>query len=100
VSVRPAGGLLKLPNGAALRTGTHKLIVTGTDGHSELYELATDAGEQHDVATTQRERAGAMRQQLLELQRKLTHLGPARYGRGSQTRSRLKDQLRALGYVE
>jgi arylsulfatase A-like enzyme len=34
----------------ALVDGTHKLIVTGDDVHFELFDLAADPGEQHDLS--------------------------------------------------
>ena len=52
---RPAG---------SLREGDWKLIESYEDGRLELYDLAADVGERHDLAATQPERARAMRAKL------------------------------------
>jgi arylsulfatase A-like enzyme len=49
---------------AALRDGAWKLILSLTDGTSELYDLATDPGETRDQATAQPERVHRLRAQL------------------------------------
>lgn len=41
-------------NNRAIRAGKHKLIATGQDGPWELYDLAKDRGEQHDIASSHR----------------------------------------------
>jgi len=40
-------------NNRAIRVGDSKLIATGTDGRWELYDMATDRCEQHDLASAQ-----------------------------------------------
>jgi arylsulfatase A-like enzyme len=47
-------------NNRALRTGDWKLIATGQTGAWELYNLARDRCEQHDVARSHPDRAGKM----------------------------------------
>ena len=54
---RPAG---------ALRSGSWKLIEWFEDQRIELYDLATDPGEAHDLAAAQPERAAAFRKQLAD----------------------------------
>ncbi|MFO1076888.1 MAG: arylsulfatase [Planctomycetota bacterium] len=52
----------------ALRVGTWKLIEgRGKDGKDELYDLATDIGEQHDIAAAHPDRVAEMRALLTKL---------------------------------
>jgi arylsulfatase A-like enzyme len=43
-----------------IRQGDWKLIHYWEDGHNELYDLATDMGEQHDLAATEVERTSQL----------------------------------------
>lgn len=52
--------------GAAIREGDFKLIEFFEDGHVELYNLATDIGEQHDLATIQPEKTKQLKEKLHE----------------------------------
>jgi arylsulfatase A-like enzyme len=52
--------------GGAMRSGPYKLLEFFEDSRVELYDLATDPGEQHDLAAAQPERAEAMRKQLAQ----------------------------------
>ena len=47
-------------NNRAIRAGDWKLIATGQDGPWELYDLATDRCEQHDVAAANPDRVRQM----------------------------------------
>jgi arylsulfatase A len=51
------------PNGTVM-AGDHKLIQWYQDMRCELYDLAADPGEHHDLAAQQPERAAALRTQL------------------------------------
>ncbi len=50
--------------GGAIRTGDYKLIEFYDDSTVELYGLASDIGEQHDLAAQMPERAAAMKAAL------------------------------------
>jgi arylsulfatase A-like enzyme len=52
--------------GGAMRSGPYKLVEFFEDSKVELYDLASDPGEQHDLAAAQPERAEAMRKQLAD----------------------------------
>ncbi len=47
-----------------IRSGDWKLIHYWEDGHNELYNLAADIGERHDLAATETNRAAALWSQL------------------------------------
>jgi arylsulfatase A-like enzyme len=49
-----------------MRSGPYKLVEFFEDSRVELYDLAADPGEQHDLAASQPERAETMRKQLAE----------------------------------
>ena len=57
--------------GGAMRSGNYKLLEFFEDSRVELYDLAADPGEQHDLASAQPERAEAMRKELAEWRRSL-----------------------------
>jgi uncharacterized sulfatase len=48
----------------AVREGRYKLIESAEDGHRELYDLATDIGEQRDLATQMATKASDLAQEL------------------------------------
>ncbi len=50
--------------GGAIREGDWKLIEFFEDNHVELYDLAHDLGEQHDLATEMPDRAAKLREKL------------------------------------
>ena len=56
------------PGGAtphsAVRLGEYRLVHFYEDGHDELYNLATDIGEAHDLLNSEGDRAKAMRTRL------------------------------------
>jgi len=49
---------------SAIREGDWRLVEFHTDGRLELYDLAADPGETHDLAAEEPERAAAMRERL------------------------------------
>lgn len=49
-------------NNRAIRAGDWKLVALGENGPWELYDLGRDRGEQHNVITTQRDRAQKLAQ--------------------------------------
>ncbi|MCF3649792.1 sulfatase [Synoicihabitans lomoniglobus] len=49
---------------SAIRSGDYKLIHFYEADRDELYDLATDPGEQHDLSRSQPERVGDLRRQL------------------------------------
>ena len=49
---------------AAVRIGAHKLITFFEDGRNELYDLAEDPGETHDLAAETPQRAAELRAAL------------------------------------
>ncbi len=84
------------PDSAAVFQGDWKYIWR-TDGVELLYDLATDPGEQHDLATKHPERLAAFNA-LLEQHRE-------RHIRTDESQpmvydETMKEQLRALGYVQ
>lgn len=50
---------------SALRKGDEKLVLTWRDGRGELFDLAHDPGEQHDLAAEQPARAAELRAELM-----------------------------------
>lgn len=50
--------------GGAIREGKWKLVERYEDGRTHLYDLATDVGERHDVASEHADRVDAMRDRL------------------------------------
>jgi len=73
-----------------------KLIVDETTGRSELYDLADDPGERHNVAAEQRERVAALRQ-LLDTWSKA--LAPKTDARPAEFSDEEHERLEALGYI-
>ncbi|MFV2067126.1 MAG: sulfatase-like hydrolase/transferase [Pirellulales bacterium] len=60
-------GLYKVPfqfPGVAVRDGDYKLIESSEDGHLELYNLADDVEEKHNLAATLRDKAEALKKAL------------------------------------
>lgn len=54
---------------AAIRDGDWKLIEFFEDGRTELYNLANDLSEQHDISKSEPDRTATMQRQLHEWQR-------------------------------
>jgi arylsulfatase len=87
----------------AILDGSFKLI-TGRDGSGALYDLATDPGEQQDLAAdlpgvAQRLAAGLVR--IREENRRLRQSRPKQAAAGdSAPDTQLLEQMKALGYVE
>ncbi len=52
--------------GGAMRSGNFKLVEFFEDSRVELYDLASDPGEEHDLASSQSERAQEMRKKLAD----------------------------------
>ena len=78
----------------ALRGTTWKLITDGTA--NELYDLPADRGEQHDLATTKPELTADLRRVLDT--RLAQH--PLRLREGGDVNPKLRETLKALGYVQ
>ena len=78
----------------ALRGTTWKLITDGAA--SELYDLPADRGEQHDLATRKPELTADLRRVLDE---KLAR-HPLRLRETGDVNPRLRETLKALGYVQ
>ena len=51
---------------SVIRIGNHKVIFYHIDGHSELYDLSNDIGEQDDLSGAQPDRTAKMTKQLLD----------------------------------
>jgi len=66
----------------------------------ELYRLAEDPGEQHDVGTTERVAGGFLRQALEELRRDLRLRSREVAPEKAEISEELRQQLEALGYVQ
>lgn len=89
----------------ALIRGDYKLILTEPEGAVELYNLRSDAGEQHDLAGEQAERVHDMRQRLAaQAQSAQTALSASGVERPAvmpyQPSAEEAEQLEALGYVD
>jgi hypothetical protein len=81
----------------ALRTATHK-YVQGSDGREELYALATDPGEAHDLSTAEPERTAEMRGRLAAWRASFT---PASVDEPSaELDAEIRRRLNDLGYIE
>ena len=52
--------------GSAIRLGRHKLIQRLEDGRVQLFDLAADPGERHDLAEQYPQRVAELREQLFE----------------------------------
>jgi arylsulfatase A-like enzyme len=78
----------------ALRGTTWKLITDGAS--SELYDLPADRGEQHDLATRKPELVADLRRLLDE---KLAQY-PLRLRESGDVNPKLRETLKALGYVQ
>ena len=50
--------------GMAVRDGDYKLIESSEDGHLELYNLADDVGEQHNLAAAMPDKAAELKKAL------------------------------------
>ena len=88
---------------AALGDGRWKLVWHEADGRFELYDLASDPGEQRDLAALQPERVEQLHAELLALRRAALADAPlvaderaSGAGLGAAERRALAD----LGYVE
>ncbi len=55
----------------AIRDGDWKLIEYFDDGHVELYNLANDLGEQHDLAQERPDKVAALRRKLAEWRKRV-----------------------------
>ncbi|MEZ6052873.1 MAG: sulfatase [Planctomycetaceae bacterium] len=51
---------------SAIRDGDWKLLEYFEDGHTELYNLADDLGEEHDLSTSMPELTGSLHQKLVD----------------------------------
>ncbi len=71
--------------GAAIREGDLKLVHLFGDGHVELYNLAQDLGEEHNLAAAQPDRAQAMLEKLKAWQKSVDAKFPSPNPKGRQT---------------
>jgi arylsulfatase A-like enzyme len=85
----------------ALRLGDHKLVYNVRLDRAELYDLATDPGEQDDLSAVEPERVAAMRDQLrewtaasLETWASLPQAG----GQPGELDEAMQEALRNIGY--
>ena len=91
----------------AFRSGSYKLIWNLDDAGNvlteRLYDLATDPGEQHDLAAAEPDRLASVRQERDEFLANTTRAWPLPAASGSAARDTLDAealrQLEALGYV-
>jgi arylsulfatase A-like enzyme len=96
--------LTPLVRRVAIRDGDYKLIVNApplapNEAATELYDLRSDPGEQHNLATAEPARADALTD-LLRAQRKgIEEAGLAGFGT-EHVRGDVRERLRALGYVQ
>jgi choline-sulfatase len=93
-----------VPRRVALRDGEHKLIVNlpplaPGEVPAELYDLASDPHETHNLAATDPALEDALAAQLRQHREALGHRGHAAMATDTDVPSDLHDQLRALGYV-
>jgi arylsulfatase A-like enzyme len=63
--------------GAAIRRGDWKLIEWQEDGHAELFNLATDLGEQNNLAAKEPQRVARLRAELAAWQKQVGAKFPA-----------------------
>jgi arylsulfatase A-like enzyme len=90
----------------AVRTGTHKLIVTPPpergrgEPRLELYALEEDAGERTNLASRDPQRRAELMQQLRGVALALNQRGAAVYREVGPPDPKLEERLRSLGYVE
>jgi arylsulfatase A-like enzyme len=90
----------------AVRTGSHKLIVTPPEARGrgepklELYALEQDAGERTNLAPRDPERRAELMQQLRGVALALNQSGAAVYREVGTPDPQLQERLRSLGYVE
>jgi arylsulfatase A-like enzyme len=91
----------------AVRTGSHKLIVTPppADGSGEarleLYDLREDAQERANLAAREPGRRAELMQQLRSISLALSQSGAAVYREASeQPDPQQRERLRSLGYIE
>ena len=93
------------PQQFAIRSGTHKLILTpaaGEDGEDriELYDLAEDPKELRNLAAAEPERAAALLASVEEMRAELAAGGHPTYRSKRPLPPPVKQRLRALGYLE
>jgi arylsulfatase A-like enzyme len=83
----------------SLRDQTHKLIDAAGERPDELYDLASDPGERHNLAASDPLRAALYRQALHRWVLDLTRETAASADGATLTRKQLEN-LRALGYLQ
>jgi arylsulfatase A-like enzyme len=87
-----------------IRSSTHKLIVEPTgEGKSrrEIYDLRRDPGERENLVGRERDVAQRHYRELREIAQDLRSRGIPRYGPAEDApEDEVREQLRALGYIE
>ncbi len=101
----PASTKLQFERHLGLRTGREKLVVKpATEAKDEawvgVFDLEADPVEANNLGASDAARRRALTTQLRELQAELRADGPARYGGVRQETEEVREQLRALGYIE
>ena len=103
-STVPRSGYFDHPRRFAVRSGSHKLIMTPVSGgklHLELYDLASDPGERANMAQEDPALRARLFKALLRLRDGLRRLGPAQYRLdGTNDMPGVEERLRELGYIE
>lgn len=83
----------------AVVDGTHKLILTGNE-QQELYDVAQDPAELHNLASEQPELVSKLREHLLRFEEESSEAALTAGRLAGHDDPQLRRQLRALGYLE
>ncbi len=82
----------------AVVTERHKLILTLPEGREELYDLAADPGERHNLARERPALVAALRAELDKMERS-TRVASREFAPALEISKQRAEELRALGYV-
>jgi hypothetical protein len=86
------------PSGTSWRRSGYKLMTFASEAEPMLFAIATDPGENADVARSHAEQAAAMGRELEIVLRKITTESPA--GQTPELTPEQEAELRALGYAQ